>query len=80
MELITRPAILLLDEPTSGLDSFTALKLMHTLKTVSQGVQLTQAAHMRLISALAAHESSKAVMFSCHPPAGSICSLHPVRV
>ena len=46
MELITRPAILLLDEPTSGLDSFTALKLMHTLKTVSQGVQLTQAAHM----------------------------------
>eukprot|EP00891_Asterochloris_glomerata_P008052 jgi/Astpho2/8052/Aster-03001 len=37
MELITRPAILLLDEPTSGLDSFTALKLMHTLKTVAAG-------------------------------------------
>ena len=53
MELITSPAILLLDEPTSGLDSFTALKLMHTLKTASQGVRLTQAAHMQLIAALA---------------------------
>ena len=77
MELITSPAILLLDEPTSGLDSFTALKLMHTLKTASQGPCLTQTAHMCLISALAhgqlctslqpaqaAHTSSKAVTLS----------------
>ena len=77
MELITSPAILLLDEPTSGLDSFTALKLMHTLKTASQGPWLTQAAHMRQISDLAggqlctslqpaqaAHASSKAVTLS----------------
>ena len=80
MELITSPAILLLDEPTSGLDSFTALKLMHTLKTASQGVRLTRAAHMHLISALAHgqqctilqparadHESSKAIILSASP-------------
>eukprot|EP01026_Neomeris_dumetosa_P054850 TRINITY_DN494_c0_g1_i3.p1 TRINITY_DN494_c0_g1~~TRINITY_DN494_c0_g1_i3.p1 ORF type:complete len:686 (-),score=55.92 TRINITY_DN494_c0_g1_i3:520-2577(-) len=36
-ELITNPSVLFLDEPTSGLDSTTALKLVDTLKDLSQG-------------------------------------------
>eukprot|EP01023_Acetabularia_acetabulum_P064868 TRINITY_DN8514_c1_g1_i1.p1 TRINITY_DN8514_c1_g1~~TRINITY_DN8514_c1_g1_i1.p1 ORF type:complete len:745 (+),score=131.75 TRINITY_DN8514_c1_g1_i1:162-2237(+) len=36
-ELITNPSVIFLDEPTSGLDSTTALKLIETLKDLSQG-------------------------------------------
>eukprot|EP00198_Chlamydomonas_reinhardtii_P001397 XP_001690733.1 predicted protein [Chlamydomonas reinhardtii] len=36
-ELLINPSILLLDEPTSGLDSTTALRLMHTLRTLASG-------------------------------------------
>lgn len=34
MELVIDPSILVLDEPTSGLDSYTAVKLMESLKGV----------------------------------------------
>lgn len=37
MELVIDPHLIILDEPTSGLDSFTALNLMHTLKSICQG-------------------------------------------
>lgn len=40
MELITDPSLVVLDEPLSGLDSFTALKLMHTLKGISSAGRL----------------------------------------
>eukprot|EP01026_Neomeris_dumetosa_P031549 TRINITY_DN2500_c0_g1_i3.p1 TRINITY_DN2500_c0_g1~~TRINITY_DN2500_c0_g1_i3.p1 ORF type:complete len:686 (+),score=50.56 TRINITY_DN2500_c0_g1_i3:130-2187(+) len=36
-ELITNPSVVFLDEPTSGLDSTTALKLIETLRDLSQG-------------------------------------------
>ncbi|KAG2488296.1 hypothetical protein HYH03_013146 [Edaphochlamys debaryana] len=36
-ELLINPSLLLLDEPTSGLDSTTALRLMHTLRTLASG-------------------------------------------
>ncbi|KAG2431027.1 hypothetical protein HYH02_013459 [Chlamydomonas schloesseri] len=36
-ELLINPSMLLLDEPTSGLDSTTALRLMHTLRTLASG-------------------------------------------
>lgn len=37
MELVIDPHLIILDEPTSGLDSFTALNLMHTLKSICHG-------------------------------------------
>ncbi|EFJ41007.1 hypothetical protein VOLCADRAFT_68689, partial [Volvox carteri f. nagariensis] len=36
-ELLINPSMLLLDEPTSGLDSTTALRLMHTLRSLASG-------------------------------------------
>ncbi|GFR49799.1 hypothetical protein Agub_g11737, partial [Astrephomene gubernaculifera] len=36
-ELLINPSMLLLDEPTSGLDSTTALRLMHTLRSLAGG-------------------------------------------
>lgn len=36
-ELLVNPSLLMLDEPTSGLDSTTALRLVHTLRTLSNG-------------------------------------------
>ncbi|GLC39402.1 hypothetical protein PLESTM_000892900 [Pleodorina starrii] len=36
-ELLINPSMLLLDEPTSGLDSTTALRLMHTLRSLAHG-------------------------------------------
>ena len=40
-ELITDPKLIILDEPTSGLDSFTALKIMSTLKKDAERNGLT---------------------------------------
>ena len=34
-ELVTNPSLIFLDEPTSGLDSFTALKTLQILKTMT---------------------------------------------
>ncbi|XP_076302770.1 protein brown [Lasioglossum baleicum] len=34
-ELITRPKIVFLDEPTTGLDTFSAMQVVHALRTVS---------------------------------------------
>lgn len=36
-ELLINPSVLFLDEPTSGLDSTTALKLLHTLRSLASG-------------------------------------------
>ncbi|GLI63140.1 hypothetical protein VaNZ11_006048 [Volvox africanus] len=36
-ELLINPSMLLLDEPTSGLDSTTALRLLHTLRSLASG-------------------------------------------
>lgn len=44
MELVINPVILILDEPTSGLDSFTAYKLMKTLKEVASRGRIVIAA------------------------------------
>lgn len=36
-ELLINPSVVFLDEPTSGLDSTTALRLMHTLRSLASG-------------------------------------------
>lgn len=47
-ELITDPKLVILDEPTSGLDSFTALKIMSTLKrdAVKSGLTIVTTIHL----------------------------------